>query len=471
MADEYKNCRNLASGSIRLLDSKECAKRKLTFVAWDVISGFNELEYLSEKLNKAQSLGFEIVPFGDFNFIANICENGDYPIDGLVFKFDNIAYGRSLGETSHHFKNAIAYKFYDEEYETYLENVEWTMGRTGILTPVAVFKTIDIDGSDVSRASLHNVSVMEELLKKPYINQKVWVSKRNMIIPQIEKAEQIDENYSDLDFINIPEACPICGGEVQIIDNDGVKVLMCLNPLCEGKLINRLDHFCGKKGLDIKGLSKATLEKLITWGWINNISDLMNLKNYRNEWIKKSGFGEKSVDKILEAIESAKTTTLEMFISSLGIPLIGQTVSKELISHISTYEEFRKLINERFDFSQFDGFAEEKTKALLNFNYTEADIIYKQLTIIGNNNTITNSTLNSYKFVITGKLNNFKNRNELKAVIESNGGKVVDSINKSVNFLINNDIQSASSKNVAAKKLNIPIISEKEFLESFDLTF
>lgn len=472
VADEYKNSRNLASGSIRLLDSKECAKRKLTFVAWDVISGFNELEYLSEKLNKAQSLGFEIVPFGDFNFIANICENGDYPIDGLVFKFDNIAYGRSLGETSHHFKNAIAYKFYDEEYETYLENVEWTMGRTGILTPVAVFKTIDIDGSDVSRASLHNVSVMEELLKKPYINQKVWVSKRNMIIPQIEKAEQVDENYSDLDFINIPEACPICGGEVQIIDNDGVKILMCLNPLCEGKLINRLDHFCGKKGLDIKGLSKATLEKLIAWGWINNISDLMNLKNYRNEWIKKSGFGEKSVDKILEAIESAKTTTLEMFISSLGIPLIGQTVSKELISHISTYEEFRKLINERFDFSQFDGFAEEKTKALLNFNYTEADIIYKQLTIIGNNNnTITNSTLNSYKFVITGKLNNFKNRNELKAVIESNGGKVVDSINKSVNFLINNDIQSASSKNVAAKKLNIPIISEKEFLKSFDLTF
>ena len=471
VADEYKNCRNLASGSIRLLDSKECAKRKLTFVAWDVIFGFNELEYLSEKLNKAQSLGFEIVPFGDLHFIANICENGDYPIDGLVFKFDNIAYGRSLGETSHHFKNAIAYKFYDEEYETYLEDIEWTMGRTGVLTPVAVFKTIDIDGSDVSRASLHNVSVMEELLKKPYMGQKIWVSKRNMIIPQIEKAEQIDEDF--LHYINIPEICPVCGGEIQIIDNDGVKILMCLNPFCEGKLINKLDHFCGKKGLDIKGLSKATLEKLIAWGWINNISDLMDLKNYRNEWIKKSGFGEKSVDKILEAIESAKITTLEMFISSLGIPLIGQTVSKELINHIPTYEEFRKLINERFDFSQFDGFAEEKTKALLNFNYTEADMIYKQLTIVSNNTTtvITNPTLNGYKFVITGKLNNFKNRNELKAVIESSGGKVVDSINKSVNFLINNDIQSASSKNVAAKKLNIPIISEKEFLESFDLTF
>ena len=274
-------------------------------------------------------------------------------------------------------------------------------------------------------------------------------------------------------YLKIPEICPYCGTKLIIEENNNTKILICPNNNCEMRLINRLDHFCGKKGLDIKGLSKATLEKLITWGWINNISDLMNLKNYRNEWIKKSGFGEKSVDKILEAIESAKTTTLEMFISSLGIPLIGQTVSKELISHISTYEEFRKLINERFDFSQFDGFAEEKTKALLNFNYTEADIIYKQLTIINNNNNtiITNSTLNGYKFVITGKLNNFKNRNELKAVIESNGGKVVDSINKSVNFLINNDIQSASSKNVAAKKLNIPIISEKEFLESFDLTF
>ena len=240
-------------------------------------------------------------------------------------------------------------------------------------------------------------------------------------------------------YLKIPEICPYCGTKLIIEENNNTKILICPNNNCEMRLINRLDHFCGKKGLDIKGLSKATLEKLITWGWINNISDLMNLKNYRNEWIKKSGFGEKSVDKILEAIESAKTTTLEMFISSLGIPLIGQTVSKELISHISTYEEFRKLINEKFDFSQFDGFAEEKTKALLNFNYTEADIIYKQLTIIGNNNnTITNSTLNGYKFVITGKLNNFKNRNELKTVIESNGGKVVDSINKSVNFLINN---------------------------------
>lgn len=478
---DYKNPRNFAAGSIRLLDSNECAKRKLTFVVWDVLSGLEDLTLLTERFVRLKQFGFTVVPhvvsskesIADLpSVISSISQLFSFPIDGVVFKFNNVVYGRSLGETAHHFKNAIAFKFYDEIYATYLKNIEWTMGRTGVLTPVAVFDTIDIDGSEVSRASLHNVSVMEEILGTAYIGQKVEVFKANMIIPQIAFAEQIDENHPELDFINIPTTCPVCGGETTVIDNDGVKVLMCLNQGCEGKLINRLDHFCGKKGLDIKGLSKATLEKLIAWGWVNDISDLMVLINHRSEWIKMPGFGQKSVDKILDAIEDAKFTTLEAFISSLGIPLVGRTVSKELVKYIDSYEEFRQMAENKFDFSVYDGFAESKTSAIWNFDFTEADKIYPYLNIEQKNNEINDDyekTCENLKIVITGKLGYFKNRESLKSCIELHGGKVVNSISSNVNYLINNDIQSNSSKNLSAKELGIPILSEEEFIKKFNL--
>lgn len=476
---DYKNPRNFAAGSIRLLDSNECAKRKLTFVVWDVLSGLEDLTLLTERFIKLKQLGFVVVPHMVSNkesiadlpsAISSISQLFSFPIDGVVFKFNNIEYGRSLGETAHHFKNAIAFKFYDEVYETYLKSIEWTMGRTGILTPVAIFDTIEIDGSEVSRASLHNVSVMEETLGTAYIGQKVWVSKRNMIIPQIEKAEKINENYLELDLINIPTICPICGGETTVIDNDGVKVLMCLNQSCEGKLINRLDHFCGKKGLDIKGLSKATLEKLISLGWVNNISDLMVLINHRSEWIKMPGFGQKSVDKILDAIEDAKFTTLEAFISSLGIPLVGRTVSKELVKHIDSYEEFRQMVENKFDFSVYDGFAESKTSAIWNFDFTEADKVYPYLYFKKEEIPMeSNQSCENLRVVITGKLKQFKNRDAFKACIEEHGGKVVDSVSKNTSYLINNDTESSSTKNQSAKKLGIPIISEQEFIDMFQL--
>lgn len=482
-SSDYKNPRNFAAGSIRLLDSNECAKRKLTFVVWDVLSGLEDLTLLTERFVKLKQFGFVVVPYMVSNkesianlpsAIASISQLFSFPIDGAVFKFNNVAYGRSLGETAHHFKNAIAFKFYDEVYGTYLKSIEWTMGRTGILTPVAIFDTIDIDGSEVSRASLHNVSVMEETLGTAYVGQKVEVFKANMIIPQIASTEQIDENflhYPELDFINIPTICPVCGGETKVIDNDGVKVLMCLNQGCEGKLINRLDHFCGKKGLDIKGLSKATLEKLIAWGWVNDISDLMVLINHRSEWIKMPGFGQKSVDKILDAIENAKFTTLEAFISSLGIPLVGRTVSKELVKHIDSYEEFRQMVENKFDFSAYDGFAESKTSAIWNFDFTEADKVYPYLYFKKEETPVeSNQSCENLRVVITGKLKQFKNRDAFKACIEEHGGKVVDSVSKNTSYLINNDTESSSTKNQSAKKLGIPIISEQEFIEKF-LTF
>ena len=475
-SSDYRNPRNFAAGSIRLLDSKECANRKLTFVAWDVLKGLDNILSVKERLNTLKRFGFLTVPYitSDVNFITELpsiinstAQALSYPIDGVVFKFDNVEYGRSLGETSHHFKNAIAFKFYDEVYETSLTDIEWSMGRTGILTPVAIFETVEMDGSEVGRASLHNISIMEELLGNPHIGQRIAVYKANMIIPQIDSADKTSVGVA----ITIPEVCPICGESVQIIDNDGVKVLMCLNPNCEGKLINKLDHFCGKKGLDIKGLSKATLEKLIDWGWVNSISDIMVLINHRNEWIKMPGFGQKSVDKILDAIEDSKFTTLEAFISSLGIPLIGKSVSKELVKYVKTYDEFREKAQSHFDFSIYDGFAESKTTAIWTYDFTEADKVYPYLYFTQEEKVVENNdnACADVKVVITGKLQHFKNRDAFKECIEAHGGKVVDSVNKTTTYLVNNDVNSNSSKNLTAKKLGIPILSEQEFLEKFNL--
>ena len=475
-SSDYRNPRNFAAGSIRLLDSKECANRKLTFVAWDVLKGLDNILSVKERLNTLKRFGFLTVPYitSDVNLIAELpsiinstAQALSYPIDGVVFKFDNVEYGRSLGETSHHFKNAIAFKFYDEVYETSLTDIEWSMGRTGILTPVAIFETVEMDGSEVGRASLHNISIMEELLGNPHIGQRIAVYRANMIIPQIDSADKTSVGVA----ITIPEVCPICGESVQIIDNDGVKVLMCLNPNCEGKLINKLDHFCGKKGLDIKGLSKATLEKLIDWGWVNSISDIMVLINHRNEWIKMPGFGQKSVDKILDAIEDSKFTTLEAFISSLGIPLIGKSVSKELVKYVKTYEEFREKAQSHFVFSIYDGFAESKTTAIWTYDFTEADKVYPYLYFTQEEKVVENNdnACVDVKVVITGKLQHFKNRDAFKECVEAHGGKVVDSVNKTTTYLVNNDVNSNSSKNLTAKKLGIPILSEQEFLEKFNL--
>ena len=399
------------------------------------------------------------------DIVKTQAELNSYPIDGAVFKFNDIEFGKAQGETSHHFKNAIAYKFYDEVYKSKLQTIEWTMGRTGILTPVAVFDTIDMDGSSVSRASLHNISVMTETMGGAYVGQELKIFKANMIIPQIYSAA--DAPSASIELIRIPTVCPVCGGEVKVIDNDGVKVLMCLNDNCEGKLINRLDHFCGKKGLDIKGLSKATLEKLVDWGWVNSIFDIMVLINHRSEWIKKPGFGAKSVDKILDAIEEAKFCTLDAFISSLGIPLIGKTVSKELVKHISTYEEFRLKVNDKFDFSKYDGFAGNKTLAIWNFDFTEADKVYPYLFIVDSDKPVSTQNCSDLKVVITGKLKQFKNRDALKKAIEERGGKVVDSVSKNTTCLINNDVNSTSTKNQSAKKLEIPILTEEQFINRF----
>ena len=472
--NNYKNPRNFAAGSIRLLDNKECAERRLQFVAWDIIAGFDGEDSLQNKLLSIKKLGFTIVPFltnsYDIELLQEICKVKLYPIDGMVFKFNSCLYGKSLGKTAHHFKNAMAYKFYDETYPTVLKDIEWTMGRTGVLTPVAIFDPVDIEGSTVERASLHNITILEQTLGKQYYKgQKLEVFRANMIIPQISWADTTP-NHSIHSFLYEPSVCPICGEPVHRVTEVDSTNLVCDNVNCAGKLINRLDHFCGKKGLDIKGLSKATLEKLIDWGWVNNISDIMTLSQYKTDWIKKPGFGIRSVEKVLDSIETAKQTSLDKFISSLGIPLIGSTVSKDLIKYITSYEDFRTKVRQHYNFATIDGFADSKTESLLNFDYTEADKVYEYLTFEENNDTELTDNIKSLEgltFVVTGKLNTYKNRTALQSDIESRGGKVVGSVSSNTKFLINNDNASTSAKNMAAKKLNVPILTEQEFIEKF----
>ena len=481
--NEYKNPRNFASGSIRLLDSKECANRKLTFVAWDVIEGMSG-KLLTENLQELDKLGFNVVPITisdtievQIDTIKDFAKVFGFPIDGVVFKFNNIEYGKSLGATDHHFKNAIAYKFYDETYSTRLITIDWTMGRTGVLTPVAIFEPIEIDGTIVERASLHNYSVMKEVMGDcAYVGQKIEVFKANQIIPQIKSALKMSygEVVSNcgISANDEPEFCPICQGATAIIKSiDGVKNMVCDNPNCEGKLINRIDHYCSKKGLDIKGLSKATLEKLIDWGWVSNIQDIYNLEEVKEEWISKPGFGVKSVNNILSAIAESKKCKLENFLSAIGIPLIGRTVSKELVKYINDYDDFKEKIKNNYNFADIEGFGPAMNKAIHEFDYTSADeIYYTYLTIEQSQEeeiTEGGSSLEGITFVITGKLKSFKNRDELKSVIESKGGKVAGSVSKNTNYLINNDNLSTSAKNKKAQELGVPIITEEDFLKNF----
>ena len=480
--NDYKNPRNFAAGSIRLLDAGECAKRKLQFIAWDVIQGFEDSEFVSDRLVTLKDCGFTVVPYcayadpqRDVDEMIMWADHYGYPIDGVVFKYDNVEYGRSLGKTSHHFKNAIAFKFADDTVKSNLTGIDWTMGRTGVLTPVAEFNEIELEGSTVSRASLHNLSVLWDTLgEKPYFNQEVEVFKANMIIPQIKSAVMFEDCEDEfIGFINIPNKCPICGEPTAQKTDLFSTFLVCENPSCEGKLINKLDHFCGKKGLDIKGLSKATLEKLINWGWVSNYKDLFELKNHRAEWIKTPGFGIKSVDNILNSIESGRECELPAFIASLGIPLIGSTASKEIVKVFPVWNSFMSAVESNYHFWDIPNFGFEMHSAITRFDYTEAKELYNNyLTVnaVQPQSSEVENTLDGLSLVITGKLNHFKNRDELKALIEARGGKVAGSISGKTSYLINNDVNSSSSKNMSAKKLGVPIISEDAFIEMFSLS-
>lgn len=472
-AEEYKNPRNFASGSIRLLDSKECASRNLTFVVWYVVKGFKETKTLLKKFSKCEQLGFTVVPYTSSwdwdakEFLENQAKVLGYPIDGLIGRFDDVTFGNSLGATAHHRLDLYAFKYQDEEYETTLIDIDYNVSRNGEMVPVAIFEPIEIEGSVVSRCSLHNLSILEDLndgfMRKGDI---LWITKRNQIIPNCERWQA---TAAENEVIKYPEICPYCGEPVSIhISDSGVKQLFCDNEKCNCRLVNRIDHYCSKKGMDIKGLSDKTIEKLIDLKWLQEIEDIYSLKNFREDWIALSGFGVASVDKILKAIEDSKNTELWKFISALGIPLIGVTVAKEINKIYFTWEDFKTAIGQKW--SDLDGFGPEMEKALNNFDYAEADRIAEALAFRqpeSQSKESSSATAAGLTFVITGKISNFKNRAEMQTYIESLGGKVASTVSSKTNYLINNDSKSTSQKNLKAQSLGIPIITEAEFIEAF----
>ena len=473
---QFANPRNTASGALNLLDTNEVKKRRLSFIAWDVIEP-HETNSLAQNLQNISDFGFDVVPFIK-GYEQNAIEKdndlvlsdlaSDLPCDGVVWKFNDIAYGESLGRVAHDFKNAIAFKPKNEEAETTLKNIEWSASRTGQLTPVAIFDPVELDGSTISRASLSNVSVMRETFGTPYSGQRMKVLKANYIIPHVSWADK-DMMLSKEQVLKVPSVCPYCGKPTKIVVSDtGIKNLICTNNECRSKLINILAHFCNNKGLDIKNLSKQTIQKLIDWNWLNNQLDIFKLKDHREEWIKKDGFGPKSVDRILDSIESAKRSSLWRLISAAGIPLIGVETAKQLAKYFKTWDNFRNAIRANFDFTQLSDIAESTEAAIKNFDYNIIDEVAKELEFsVETSDTEDKSTLDGMKIVITGSLNHFHSRNELKDKIESLGGKVVGSVSKNTSLLICNDIESTSSKMLRAKELKIPIMTEEKFISEY----
>lgn len=471
---EYKNCRNLASGSVRQLDSNITKKRHVRFIAWKIPFGVTTYSYGFEI---AAKWGFEVVPYVKYNSktdnieekideLKAIAKEKSYPIDGLVISYDNIEYGKSLGMTGHHPRHSLAYKFYDDIFPTKLLDVEFTMGKTGVLTPTAVFEPVEIDGSTVERASLHNLSIMKEL-GITHKGQTVNVYKANCIIPQLDSVEPDDIEITEDNMIIPTEICPICGADTEIVKDNDSEVLICTNPDCKGKLLGKLVHFCSKNAINIEGMSEATLQFLIDKGWIKSFHDIYKLDYHREEWREYDGFGYKSVDKLLDAIENSKKTTLDRFIYSLSIPLIGRSASKDIAKFFNNdYEKFRKygIVTH---YAQINGFGKNMNISLhqwLSCNHTVMDLLAQEFSFEKENTNSNGDDLLGKTFVITGSMNHYKNRDELVGVIESMGGKVSGSVSAKTNFLINNDTQSSSSKNQKAKQLNIPIISEEDFI-------
>ena len=472
---EYANPRNFAAGSIRLLDPNECKKRNLTFVAWHVVKGLTN--DVAKNLNHLVGLGFLTTPWtSSFDwdakeYLIDCAKELSYPIDGLIGRFMDREYGDSLGATSHHSKAIYAFKFYDETVQARLNTIKWQVGRSGVLTPIACFDPIEIEGTTVERASLHNYSVMRETLGPcAYIGEPLQVYKANQIIPQILPVD--DKWRYDYGYVvshcgvsanDEPEFCPCCEKPVyRRVSDSGVENYYCENPQCEGRLVERLEHFCSRKGLDIRGLSEQTLEKLVDWKWVESIKDLYNLSSRQGEWKNKLGFGEKSVDNILVAIENSKHTTLEKFISAIGIPLIGERVSKILAEKCENWETFRNLIEkDSFSFEEWDGFGYEMNRELKHFNYDEADELAKMFTFAVVEKA-GNDILKGKTFAITGKLS--KKRDDIIKDIENAGGKVASSVSGKTNYLVCNKPED-TTKYHKAEQLGIPIITEDQLMD------
>lgn len=467
----YKNPRNLCSGSVRQLNNQITAKRNVMFYAFTLVQadGVDFQNSRACQMEWLKSQGFTTVEYYMVTrdtvedevakFSSKISEN-DFPSDGLVLTYDDIAYGRSLGRTAKFPRDSFAFKWQDEIRETVLREIEWSPSRTGLINPVAIFDPVELEGTTVSRASVHNISIMEEL--ELGIGDRIEVYKANMIIPQIA------ENLTRSGVKDIPCKCPVCQGETKIRQVGNAKALYCMNPECQAKHVKSFALFVSRDALNIEGLSEATLEKFISRGYIHTFADIFHLDQYKEKIRKMEGFGEKSYKKLTESIEKARTTTLPRVIYSLGIAGIGLANAKVICRELKYDVESLLKVSEE-ELNEIQGVGEVLAKAFVGY-FADAKHVENFRRLL-NELTIPEETVTKQQifegvnFVITGSVKHFANRGEVKELIESLGGKVTGSVTSKTNYLINNDVTSTSSKNKKANELGIPIISEETFLE------
>ena len=475
---KYKNPRNLCSGSVRQLNNEITAKRNVRFYAFSLVSA-GETDFHNsreEQFRFLEKQGFEVVEhylvteadiLDRIEFFEKKIQNFDIPSDGLVLTYEDIAYGQSLGRTAKFPRHSIAFKWADELRETTLEEIEWSASRTGLINPVAIFEPVELEGTTVSRASVHNISILRSL--KLGIGDKITVYKANMIIPQIA------ENLTCSDNVEIPAVCPVCGGVTEIRQVNEVQSLYCTNEKCAAKRIKSFTLFVSRDAMNIDGLSEATLEKLIDMGFIHEYADLYHLDRYQDRIVELEGFGEKSYQNLIASIEASRKTILSRVIYGLGIANIGVANAKMLCRYFS-YDLERMRSADVETLSAIEGIGDVIASAFVDYmkdadNQQKIDHLMPELTLEVPVVEEGSQTMQGLNFVITGSLNHFGNRSDLKDLIEDRGGKVTGSVTGKTTALINNDVTSTSSKNKKAKELGVPILSEEDFLTEYGIAY
>ena len=469
---KYKNPRNLCSGSVRQLNSQVTAERNVNFVAFALINA-DDVDFgnsIEQQYKWMESQGFQVVEYrvvtrnsmeDAVKYFAEKIQTYDYPSDGLVLMFDDIEYGLSLGTTAKFPRNGIAFKWEDEQAETTLKYIEWSPSRTGLINPVAVFEPVELEGTTVSRASVHNISIMEEL--ELGSGDRIKVYKANMIIPQIS------ENLTKSGIDDFPKECPVCGHATEVKAENGIKTLYCPNSQCPAKHVKLFTLFVSRNGMNIDGLSEETLEKFIDAGYIKEFADIFHLDRHYEEIVATPGFGQKSYDNLMDSVEKARNVELSALIYSLGIPNIGSANAKLICKAFNNnIEKIRNASVE--ELIEIDGIGEIMAEKFCQYfadedNIKKLDNLLKEVNIAEPEENTTPQNMDGLTFVITGSVEHFANRNELKSYIEKHGGKVTGSVSAKTNYLINNDAMSASSKNKKAKQLGVEIVTEEVFLE------
>lgn len=473
--EQYKNPRNLCSGSVRQLNNEITAKRNVELYAFTLVEA-EGVDFENSQKNKMEFMrkqGFQVVEYKlvtrediaeTVEWFSDKVKTNDFPSDGLVLLYDDIEYGDLLGSTAKFPRNAIAFKWADEVAKTKLLEMEWSASRTGLINPVAIFEPVELEGTTVSRASVHNISIVREL--KLGIGDEIEVYKANMIIPQIAK------NLTESDSLEIPDKCPVCGEKTVIHKENDVEVLFCENPDCLAKKIKSISLFVSRDAMNIDGMSEATIEKFIARGFLHELADLFKLERYKDEIISMEGFGEKSYEKLIKAADAAKVTTTAKFIYSLGISGIGLSNAKMICKAFDNdFDKIRKVSRE--ELIEIDGVGEVLADSFVRFfekenNNHVVDDLLKIIKMEDSESSVQND-MEGMNFVITGAVNHFSNRGAVKELVESRGGKVTGSVTSKTKYLINNDSTSNSSKNKKAKELGVQIITEDEFIDMFSV--